>query len=867
FKQKVLLIKLRGCSYGALRDAVIVVTGGPSRPRTTAAVAMEVFEQHQGTHILQSLDGFAFALASDGRFLYISETVSIYLGLSQVEMTGSSVFDYIHQQDHAELAEQLGIALTQGQPYPSPGSTVSDEGSSSSTSLMTLGGNTAYKGLDRAFCIRMKSTLTKRGCHFKSSGFRVVLVLCHMRPQYTFSHNRKQSSTLMGMVALAIALPPPSVNEVRLESDMFVTRLTFDFKIAHCEPRVSELLDYTAEELTGKNMYILCHGEDVNKVRKCHLDLINKGQVMSSYYRVINKNGGYTWVQTCATVVCNSKTSEEQSIICVNYVLSGIEYEDCVMDTSQMVSQLQSRKPDDPSNDFSKTDSPDTDTDGKDGSDGPHRDPERSHSPHIRDDKSSEGTDDIQHISQRMGKKRPNRGQNGVQNSDTYIEQSSVDSMEQNGVEIVNEPENFSEKERIEDKGSEDEPSHHRRRLVTASVASSPPPCPSALNKKRRRKYHTQVDGSLTADGGAESAAESTSSRDGSGRELVLTRENSVKKALLSPAHTPSLSEGPSPKSSDGMDSNDSNAAHQQGRIWRKTGTSSGAVSSFSSYSDLNSGSAAGGNGTGGVGSGSASSSSVKELEDAMNKHLPLLKEPGMEAGAYSQQQRSTIQWIGAQQSPSLPASTLLRQLYANRESVIRSNVHATRPTYYAPDMQGTLPTPPANEPYPDQSQFVLPPKMAAAHVAAAADAAYPAAVLGGYASTPVTVSSYADAYNAMTPPSSVSPREKIHSSFGDGASYSDATAHLRHYSTSEAGTVQPLPLKPQVYTMHPGLDPSQYPGHPQQSLSAEQQQFYAHHSSSFHIYHPTANKAVPPGSYADSLKNGTASWYSQTNS
>ena len=30
---------------------------------------------------------------------------------------------------------------------------------------------------DRSFCIRMKSTLTKRGCHFKSSGYRVVLLL------------------------------------------------------------------------------------------------------------------------------------------------------------------------------------------------------------------------------------------------------------------------------------------------------------------------------------------------------------------------------------------------------------------------------------------------------------------------------------------------------------------------------------------------------------------------------------------------------------------------------------------------------------------------------------------------------------------
>merc|ERR1719225_2122098 len=77
----------------------------------TGGLAMEVFEEHEGTHILQSLDGFAISLASDGRFLYISETVSIYLGLSQVEMTGSSFFDYIHPNDHIELAEQLGVGL------------------------------------------------------------------------------------------------------------------------------------------------------------------------------------------------------------------------------------------------------------------------------------------------------------------------------------------------------------------------------------------------------------------------------------------------------------------------------------------------------------------------------------------------------------------------------------------------------------------------------------------------------------------------------------------------------------------------------------------------------------------------------------
>ena len=32
----------------------------------------------------------------------------------QVEMAGSSIFDYVHQQDHPELAEHLGLGLPQG---------------------------------------------------------------------------------------------------------------------------------------------------------------------------------------------------------------------------------------------------------------------------------------------------------------------------------------------------------------------------------------------------------------------------------------------------------------------------------------------------------------------------------------------------------------------------------------------------------------------------------------------------------------------------------------------------------------------------------------------------------------------------------
>jgi len=317
----------------------------------SGGLAMDVFEEHEGTHILQSLDGFAISLASDARFLYISETVSIYLGLSQVELTGSSFFDYIHQADHEELAEQLGVTIANPNGGPDSPVREGEEGSGQTgptpaipdvcypvTTMMVNNkedklGKPSY---ERAFCIRMKSTLTKRGCHFKSSGYRVVLLLGQLRPQYSYPHAKKCSTPIMGFIGLAIALPPPSVHEVRLETDMFVTRLAFDFKIAHCEPKVSDLLDYSADDLTGKSMYSLVHAGDVDKIKQTHVDLIKKGQVMSDYYRLMNRRGGYTWMQICATLVCNSKNSDEQSIICVNYVISGSQYSSVVMDKDQV---------------------------------------------------------------------------------------------------------------------------------------------------------------------------------------------------------------------------------------------------------------------------------------------------------------------------------------------------------------------------------------------------------------------------------------------------------------------------------------------------------------------------------------------------
>lgn len=67
-----------------------------------------------------------------------------------------------------------------------------------------------------------------------------------------------------------------------------------------------------------------------------HSTVINKGQVLTHYYRIMNKNGGYMWIQTCATVVCSIKNNDEQNIICVNYVVTNRENANMILDQCQL---------------------------------------------------------------------------------------------------------------------------------------------------------------------------------------------------------------------------------------------------------------------------------------------------------------------------------------------------------------------------------------------------------------------------------------------------------------------------------------------------------------------------------------------------
>ncbi|XP_066561842.1 neuronal PAS domain-containing protein 1 [Amia ocellicauda] len=317
--------------------------------RSMSSLATDLFEQHLGGHLLQSLDGFVFVLSHEGRFLYISETVSIYLGLSQVELTGSSVFDYIHPADHVELADRLGMRshLRGG-----AGSQAANESASSSASTSSLAETPEPVETpsplppdddppDRGFFVRMKSTLTKRGLHVKSSGYKVIHVTGRIRCRPVLAHGHSLSlQHALGLVALAHTLPPSTLSEVRMESNMFVFRVNMDLQVTYCENRISDYMDLSPGEVIGHSCYEFIHVQDVDTIRQGHEDLLRKGQVVTGYYRWLQRRGGFLWIQSCATISINNKTPHDRNVIWVNYVLSRPELPDTPLDIQQLPESL-----------------------------------------------------------------------------------------------------------------------------------------------------------------------------------------------------------------------------------------------------------------------------------------------------------------------------------------------------------------------------------------------------------------------------------------------------------------------------------------------------------------------------------------------
>lgn len=284
-------------------------------------------EEHVDSYYLKALDGFLMVLTEEGDMIYLSENVNKHLGLSQLELIGHSVFDFIHPCDQEELQDVLSPR----------------QGFSKKKEVKT----------ERSFSLRMKSTLTTRGrtVNLKSATWKVLHCAGHMRtyvPAKPAGGKEAEGSfvepPLRCLVLICEAIPHPANIETPLDSGTFLSRHTMDMKFTYCDDRIAEVAGYTPEDLLGCSIYEYIHALDSDPFSKSINTLLSKGQAVTTQYRFLARKGGYLWTQTQATVISSSKNSQPESIVCVHYILSQVEEAGLVLSLEQTDRQGEHRR-------------------------------------------------------------------------------------------------------------------------------------------------------------------------------------------------------------------------------------------------------------------------------------------------------------------------------------------------------------------------------------------------------------------------------------------------------------------------------------------------------------------------------------------
>ncbi|XP_061646457.1 endothelial PAS domain-containing protein 1b isoform X1 [Phyllopteryx taeniolatus] len=283
-------------------------------------------DEHVSSLYLKSLEGFITVVTSDGDMIFLSENINKFMGLTQVELTGQSIFDFTHPCDHDEIRENLSLKTASG----------------------GFGKKSKEQSTERDFFMRMKCTVTNRGrtVNLKSASWKVLHCTGQLK-MYTSSPQRPacgfKEPALTCTVLMCRPVPHPANIEAPLDSRTFLSRHSMDMKFTYCDDRVTELVGYTPDDLLGRSVYDFYHALDSDSVTKSHQNLCSKGQAVSGQYRMLAKSGGFVWVETQGTVIYNSRNSQPQCIVCINYVLSDIEEKSTIFSLEQTESLFKPR--------------------------------------------------------------------------------------------------------------------------------------------------------------------------------------------------------------------------------------------------------------------------------------------------------------------------------------------------------------------------------------------------------------------------------------------------------------------------------------------------------------------------------------------
>ncbi|CAB3396596.1 unnamed protein product [Caenorhabditis bovis] len=291
------------------RIALLRVAATVCRLRKTAGNVLENdLSREKGVDIWnedtisECLDGFVIIADSDSTILYVTESIAIYLGLTQTDLTGRTLKEFFHPDDYDELVK-IGAELHKPRDvdcYEQDGTTI---------------------------VFRMKTVISPRGrcLNLKSALYKPVSFLIHSKVSSGGHVLLMQGVTIPAGQGSINANASALTKDSDAPTGAFMTRHTCDMRISFVSDRFNYILKSEHKSLMGSSFYDLVHPSDIAIVSKAMKELFMKGHVRTPYYRLVAANNTLAWVQTEATTISHTtKGQKGQYVICVHFVL-GIQ--------------------------------------------------------------------------------------------------------------------------------------------------------------------------------------------------------------------------------------------------------------------------------------------------------------------------------------------------------------------------------------------------------------------------------------------------------------------------------------------------------------------------------------------------------------
>ncbi|XP_040030299.2 basic helix-loop-helix ARNT-like protein 1 isoform X1 [Gasterosteus aculeatus] len=309
---------------------------GTSSAFTNSTHKPSIMPQDDLRHLLlRAADGFLLIVSCDrAKVLFISESVSKILNFDRSELTGQSLFDFIHPKDINKVKEQLSSSEFPRQRLIDAATGVQVDAPIRPPHLST--------GARRSFFCRMKHNRVAEKqedkpllpCMLKKKDTHQYCTLhCtgYMRSWPSSQPDsegdaEKETSNLTCLVTVCRLLshaPNLPSKDVNMKPSEFVTRCAIDGKFTFVEQQATTVIGYLPQEVLGTSCYEYFHQDDLRHLAEKHRQVLrSKEKIETQCYKFKTKYGSYVSLQSQWFSFTNPWTKEVEFIVSSNRVVS-----------------------------------------------------------------------------------------------------------------------------------------------------------------------------------------------------------------------------------------------------------------------------------------------------------------------------------------------------------------------------------------------------------------------------------------------------------------------------------------------------------------------------------------------------------------